>query len=589
LLDLFEKWAAVTEDHPSLLKTLFNWLTLLRDQPVFERLLNAAHLKENEQIDFLERYGLRYLQSFPQSSILLTYTKTFSKYLWSVDFQFFESNISSKNPSSLGQLLEFLHGSSQLYGDVWEFWHTIAVLVKEPGFLQVETLKVSRYTNRLLEGYGARKQISACTQLLQFLGRACVENKDMLEQLVEMFSRVFISSNLMLLLYEIADCAREKREKALFIPCIACAYTFKNRFYEKEEQESFLERFLNTLLQNTDEKTLGWIEGEMRKLHPKIAGRWQKYITRPQHTQPSEATITALIQLFLLWWEVVVARTQLRLALGRKNTTRLAQVSVEYMTTLNGTLSDVWESKIEIALQQLNALEDVRWQQSPVVAPYFALPAKDMAPQQLAKAANTLSISKQSFPSEGIVQEPSWSKRPRVPRRSIITFKDKQITKAFKEVQRSLRSEQIGRIVRVATDYMIVLEAYYQYVPGEWWRMLDAAFDFFIACEVLNTYDPQQEQFIIIASDKIRMLVDTHQPAPRLNEHERQRVKTAVQRIASINMQKMRDIDREWIRLALRPKLGMEPTEQLHPPKTPTETSNLLRRFLNWLASLLLV
>jgi len=602
LLDLFEKYAA-TGDRQSLWNMLNIWLLLPLDQKVLERLLRAAQLPDHEQINFLERYGRYYLQHFPASPVLLQYTRAFSHYLWSVDIYRFQQESSPKEPSNLEQLLYILSQIPHPLQGTWEVWHTIAFFVRDPSLLQTKTPRVAHCADQLLTKYVQRKQIDSCTPLLHLLARGCIKNPDTLAQVVKVFSGIFTPTDLMLLLYEIADCAGEsirmrQQEKALFVPCIASAYTFKKLFLEKKEKIQFLQLFLNILIPSfIDSKTLKWIESEMRRYYPTVSGRWQKYFTRPRYPLPSAMTPSPANRL-LLWWENIKAMTRLRLALRSKNMTRLARISGEYMTTLHENIPEAWQPSINTAVQQLNTLEEMQWQQSPIFAPYLVDAANNKIAQQLSTISAHRSASNKgvSFVQD-VTQVPPSSERPRIPRQPLLVSNDRQTRAAFMKVQKALRNENIGKIVCVATDHMAVLETYHQQIPPTWWRMLDVAFDFIIACEDAETDMPDQlkEQAIITASENIRVLVEANELAPRLTEHERQRVRTAVQHVARMNIQSMKEADRQWIRatLAATNVPGMEPTVQIRPSKTsleiekPGEQGRSLRSFLKSLVGLL--
>jgi len=100
---------------------------------------------------------------------------------------------------------------------------------------------------------------------------------------------------------------------------------------------------------------------------------------------------------------------------------------------------------------------------------------------------------------------------------------------AFTLLRLALRSKHVGKIVRVATDQMIILDRSQAKVSPQWWKQIDAAYDFCEAWEEAEeSTNEAKETALIVASNKIENLALEGYAAPRLTLHEKKRKEAAI-------------------------------------------------------------
>jgi len=234
---------------------LYMWLQPSQPQPplssqIVERLLQAASLTLNEQIDFLEHYGEVYLSLYPQSSILKDYINTYVSELNEDSLEQVKSNgffafLTQKYPLSL--LDTGIQSRIQ-------WWMTIDSYFVSPDATpnRLKFLAIALFNLRL----------PGNTEFIKKLAKAfvsCANKSGDLEVILKQMQAVpKIQNNLVQLLYIIAEQGaelyqRHQHELVLFPSLSLVLSNTQESFVQstiQEGQKYFRQVFLDTLLCN---------------------------------------------------------------------------------------------------------------------------------------------------------------------------------------------------------------------------------------------------------------------------------------------------------------------------------------------------
>jgi len=482
LLNFFDVYARDEEARRLYYVSL--WLNQGLDQVTLERVLKAARLTTQEKITVLERYGEHYLSQYWNSQILRDYVQEFLTCLYIVGLDIFKKTASPEEPSAAEKFLAFLYNSGRFPALLPQLhdWYFTAVLVRRPVLLKQGRREFVESVGRILQAPALSRE-TYCG-LLEMLAIICLQHQQELDGTIVMMRQALAPSELMYLIGEVAERARggvqrKLYKNALLGACILFAFHFQHAFYEKSEQDYFVQSFLAALLQGADQKALNWLNAQAKQWPPAISTQWKSYISQA----PISTTEPSPIEQVELWWERTVALYKMRFALRSNNFKRIARVADEEMTTLtsdDARVPEEWWHRINEAISTLNTYEEI-------------------------------------------------SRRPgTVPKRQGWIKQRWQRLVAFTLIGLAIRSQRVGRIVRVVTDQVNIVERYQANVPPQWWRQIDAAFDFFLACEDADEGpDEKREAAIVAAGEKLSALYEAKHPAPVLTCHEIKRAKAA--------------------------------------------------------------
>ncbi len=487
LLNFFDVYARDEEARRLYYVSL--WLNQGLDQVTLERVLKAARLTTQEKITVLELYGEHYLSQYWNSQILRDYVQEFLTCLYSVGLDIFKKTAFPEEPSPAEKFLAFLYNSGRFPALLPQLhdWYFTAVLVRRPALLGQGRREFAESVGRILQAPALSRE-TYCG-LLEMLAIICLQHQQELDGTIVMMRQALAPSDLMYLIGEIAERAcdgvqRKLYKNALLGACILFALHFQHAFYEKSEQDYFVQSFLGVLLQGADQKALNWLNAQAKQWPPAISTQWKSYISQAtiSTTEPSP------MEQVELWWERTVALYKMRFALRSNNFRKIARVADEEMTTLisnDVNMPDKWWSRINEAFDALNMDEEL------------------------------------SRHPRGAPMHPGWVKR----------WWERFV--AFTSIKLALRSQRIGRIVRVVTDQVNIVERHQANVPPRWWRQIDAAFEFFLACEdaacedTVENPDEKREAAIVAAREKLSALYEAKHPAPVLTCHEIKRAEAA--------------------------------------------------------------
>lgn len=561
LIDLFDRYARTPGDLR--MHLLFIWLNLPLQQSTFEQVLWAAHLQKEERIRFIEQYGELHLSHYPESQVLLNYVLKYLEYIQTADIDIFLNDFSPEMPSAPERFLWFLFNWTPLDPSPKPMiynWYLVANFVRKPAFLNKD---ITESIGRLLNtpDIPAEKR----DKLIKRFAVACIENEQVLIYGMHILYGMLTPLNPLFwqTLQEIAESARDgirerRYARTLYIAIIHFALTFKTVFPSEATQEDFVQDFLETLLQGISQKTFKWLNSEAKKWPVELATGWQRY--RAQLYLSAVFVPPSLFERGRLWWERTVALNRMRRALSSKQLGKIADASIDYMTTLSSYDDDVvpqqWRLQIDEALKALNMREEARWQQ------YDEL--------ERHQTYTTSVPPKQAISAHTNVVQSSRSQQVRL----------QQIRRvAFREMDRALKSRKIGRIVRVSTNHMMTLETYAKEVPNKWWWQIGTTTDFYLACEEANeSIDEAKEQGILTAANAIADLARARIPAPKLTAHEKRRVESAKHYIVAQQAQRARIANRQQMLLA-QPLSGASGTAITMEP-TSNEASRPIKQSL---------
>ncbi|HEU5230650.1 MAG TPA: hypothetical protein VFU49_22700, partial [Ktedonobacteraceae bacterium] len=465
---------------------VFLWLDQKLDPKTLEYVLEVARLTSQEKIAVLEHYGEYYLSRYWQSQILRDYVQEFFAYLWIAGLDIFKNPASPNEPSRVEQFLRFLYDARRFPAFTQHIydWSATATLVRNPALFELQAGEFAASVGRILSTPALARETYG--GLMEMLAIICLQRQQELSHTIAVMREALAPSDLMYLIGEIVERVRAGIEQKLYKnsllgACVLFAFQFQQAFADEREQDYFVQSFLATLLQGIDQKTLTWLNAQAKQWPSAIFAQWRSYIsqttistTKPSPTERME-----------LWWERTVALYKMRLALRSNNFRRIAGVADEEMTTLvsdDVRVPEEWWSRINEKIGMLNTYEEHA--QRPGVAP----------------KRNRLKWFKQRW--ERFI--------------------------AFTLIRSAIRSQRIGRIVRVVTDQVNVVERYQTNISPQWWRQIDAAFDFFLACEdAIESPDGQREAAIVAAAEKLSELYEVKRPAPVLTCHEIKRANAA--------------------------------------------------------------
>ena len=482
LLNFFDAYAR--DEKARRLYYVSLWLDQDLDAVTLERVLKAAHLTSQEKITVLEHYGEHYLSRYWKLQILRDYVQEFVAYLYTAGLDIFKKTPSPDEPSLAEKFLAFLYNSGR-FSDLIQYiydWYVTAMLVRNPALFEQQRREFAESVGRILKVPTLSHE--TYSDLLAMLAIICLQYQQELSSTIVMMRQALAPSDLMYLTGEIAERARNGIQQklyknSLFGACILFAFHFQHAFHEKREQDYFVQSFLDTLLQGVDQKTLTWLNAQGKQWPSAITTQWKSYISQASlsTTKPSR------IEQVELWWERTIALYKMRQALRSNNFKRIARVAEEEMTTLtsdDAKVPEKWWNRINEATDTLNTYEGI---------------------------------------SRHLSASPKRQGR----------FKQRwQRLVAFTLIGLAIRSRRIGRIVRVVTDQMHIVEHHLTDLPPWWWKQIDATFDFFQVCEeALESPDEKREAAIIDAWEQLSALYEARHPAPVLTSHEIKRVKAA--------------------------------------------------------------
>ncbi len=302
-------------DEPRLL--LLNiWLSYNLQQQTLEKVLNIARLNHDEKRMVLLNHWKRYLPLYSQSPVLLEYIEEFLDYLRYADITLFKNSFPPKEPSAAENLLWFLYHQQIPVGSTYllRSWCNAARFIRDPTTLQYEWQPIAVSIDWLLISDTAQEPMS--TGLLRELARVLLADVQHLTNRFTDISSVFSLENAAQLLYSIAEGARDNLQKKRFVktsfePYILLALRSQTFYQEKAEQEAFVKRFLDTLLQNADAKTLSSISKRARQWPDKLWREgWQHYVYASQHA-PLPGASPSLVRRITNHGKTLVAQIKL--------------------------------------------------------------------------------------------------------------------------------------------------------------------------------------------------------------------------------------------------------------------------------------
>jgi hypothetical protein len=472
---------------------LFSWLNaLFFEEKLLTIMLKTASLNVEERRQFLQRYGENYIKQYPRSTFLLRSVWDYLEALQITDISSFKKG-NLEDPTE--HFLRFLQNSpfsQQLLNPLQlliQDWCVVGEFVRRPSLANAEGKQAAESIGRLL----ALETQPAETrgQLLQELAGPCVPIISVLDEqewpkLVNMLHQAIPPQYLEPLFSIIAVSARKslrqrRYDSALLQRWVRSAFHFQKPF---PDREVFLFSFLDILLKNAETKALQGLRLEAKKWSDEEARTWQRY----QGSHPflfSERKVR-FHERFLLWRERNMALLRMRRPLQQHKARTLACVGRDYMTTLlsyDDQLPADWSDSVESALDSREAEQEQKWK-------------RYLPPTQ-----------------------PGW-----------LQLRWERF-KVFRSMRQALKSERIGRIVRVATDHMPMLEAYHTKLNPSQWGVIHAAYTFYHAfeeAEEQEDLDMKKERALIQAWDLIEALYERGDLAPKLTVHELRRVEAAI-------------------------------------------------------------
>jgi hypothetical protein len=513
--------------------------------------LQAAHLKIADKVAFLQHYGERYLTLYPQSEVLLSYVREFLAWLRTADLVLFKG----REPSLTEKLLWFLYNCSRpdhpaslpFEPEFLHDWYVLASFVREPALLGQKPEQVAESVGRLLNLQILLQPTS--TQLIKELAEACLANEKQVLTLTTTLRRTLTPTNLLPLLYELAEKAntgiRQRRyAKTLLAPCLQVAADFQFVFPEESRQEIFVQSFLDTLLEGFDADIRIWLSNS--KAWPSdLSARWRNYVSQQAFLTIADPS---WVEHCDLWLESEVAFRKVRSALASRDEQELIEVGTDYMTTLTSYRSDnpneakkSW-NRFDRALDSFDQVQKER--------KWYRIDPSKLQPQAPAQAGmlSPAQLGKKRF-------TPAWWER----------------RDAFIQMKKALSQENIGKIVRVATQYGSTLAMYPEDIPQDWRVQVQAAVEFFRAWRKADKHrDETREQALVDAGNKISEMVKMGYSAPLFTTHELRRILQARHYLAQQEAQRTSSMSRQEVLAILLEALQSVSQQILQPPTSAT-------------------
>lgn len=247
-----------------------------RDQRNYiEKVLVAAQLTREEITWFLEQYGER-AKSYYLLPIMWRYVR---QYLLAFDPD-------DLDRSSAKQLVQFMSGSPSLplppdVQALAQNWHTIAGFIAQP---MSSRLQLSVLAQAILQFQPIMRSIIIDKLVVSFI--SCVRHDIDLTNVIYAMGTVLAEPKLLRFLHRIAESVGNeydpKSMEGVLVPYILIALQIETlvHFISDDEQQEFVEQFLNALLKHADKRNYKNLGNLARHWHSDLFDRWQRYMQR---------------------------------------------------------------------------------------------------------------------------------------------------------------------------------------------------------------------------------------------------------------------------------------------------------------------
>lgn len=468
------------------------------------RLLKLAELSPDENVAFLTCYGPECLKHFQRSQTLLECVKRLLEYLPKTDLSVFQAGSSPLEATPIEDLFWSVVEAQlpTLEPELCYSWYITACAIRNPLMFQGKVDIVAQSMSELLWQYTFSP--AARARFFRALAQTCIATQNSLEEVIaELYMKV-LPGDLWLLLHTIAELAGSQLHwggRAVIVQYILFALHFSANFEDKNECWLFVQSFLNTLLKDADSRLLKWINGQMRRQDGKDTKTWKRFAS--QFT-PLPAPQLSRFERQRFNHERNVALKRLKRAMKGRDLLKLGMVAIEYATTLSQHRTLLSEEELKQAQEGvvvINELEERALQRYALLHP-SALHVVGYGPPSPAP-----SVSPPAQP--GLLQR--WLQRQA----------------AFARMRDAFRRGSIGRIVLLKKLDREILEHYRERKPV-WWKRIEAAEQFFNACQQADALPAATDAEKRAASERALdraagILEDLQQQvplAPGLNVHE---------------------------------------------------------------------
>ncbi len=526
---------------------LVSWCDALRmEEPLLTIILSIANLNPVESGQFLQRYGQTCIPLYPTSPqlfnlfsmaamlpelrfslLMLWLNQNLKPGIWEQVLQSAgqlppENRTSMLESSGAIYLQRYPH-SATLGKYIWEYLDTLAIADLSP--LKADPAQSPFATEQFLRVLNSSAvQLKNPQRVLvhdwcvvgDFLKRPALQPNPEGEKAAESIGRLLV-------LPAQPETTRQQLLNELASPCLLIIYTadhpiwssladillrsmrfaILNRkcFKERVDQEFFLQQFLDTLLLESEKKTLIALDDATRQWSEEERVIWRHY----KDARPLlfiEQTLSRR-QRIQFWYEYTTALWRVRRAFKYENQRNLARSGTEYMTTLLNYTRKLPQGCLEAidrACDQRASEQEQRW----LARPALSTPAVHIS-QPASRPLPSFTENIRAW----------WEQR-----------------ETIRWMRETLRSGNLGKIVRVATDNIDLLHTHYKSMPELWWQEIDAAYDLYHA--ILDAAEESSEKgelAILQAWDIVVDLFKQDHIRPRFTAHEKRRREAALRYI----------------------------------------------------------